>query len=128
MQLDGIGLFLTKSREMAEDAYFLAQRIFVESGVLLLSVEPKADGSWVNHAYEYFKEKARDPKYVENQRLSAVDYCTHVVRERCEAAQKKTGSFLAQGCDHMSYAPANYSGAHGSKTYVCGRLHLSVLR
>ena len=58
MQPGGIGLFLTKSHKMAQDAYALAQRIFGESDVLLLSAEPKADGSWANHAYEYFKQKA----------------------------------------------------------------------
>ncbi len=35
----GIGLFLTKSHDMAKDAYVLAQRLFGESGVLLLDVE-----------------------------------------------------------------------------------------
>ena len=81
----GIGLFLTKSREMAKDAYVLAQRLFGESGVLLLSVESPADGLWVNHAYEYFKEKARDPEHVEVQKLNAVDLCIRLVWERYQA-------------------------------------------
>ena len=89
MQPGGIGLFLAKSHRMAQDAYVLAQRIFGESDVLLLSVEPKANGSRVNHAYENFKQKAKDPQYVQNKRLSAVDHCIHVVWKRYEAAQKK---------------------------------------